>query len=572
MFKKSLLILLLIVISVSFTSNAVFASTGYVPSDDEIMPVDDEKTKPYAFSDINVKIFQPYLNEMDGVTSEMALPEGIISDAQCPVAPIKTLQNRYGALIKTTRTYNEPISLNDIRSLGPNQIIIFSGHGTWINDAIHSTILTGRLFDEEAYKSDPLYRQDVDEGRIINDVGNEAITYRYIEKYCPNLENSFVFLGICQGAYDRSDGETPDYDTTLVNTFIEKGASAVFAYSETTNMRYADLMLYTIIKELGEGKTLNTALSNAKDIYGQNDHSPAESKPLVFYKTPETDYSIDSMINKVSPVSNNYVFDGLEKVGVLSGVGYTLTDVIKATNVGVYSATATLNEGYTWPDGSTDPKNIEWSISKAEYCEESKQDYINSLMPNNIEIKYDGNAHNLMAIRNPKFGKYYFKLSEEASYSVDIPKATNVGTYSIDWYFDGEENAKDIGTPETPITYQTKINKGIRPNMEARIDDYYYGKELPMPYLSMDIEEGTKVDYYYFKLDDLGNEYEWKNMTSTTLEIGKYYIFAKIEESDNYEACETFDSEFEVLEYKTNPSKPDAGYKVPNTGISEYFK
>ncbi len=37
-----------------------------------------------------------------------------------------------------------------------------------------------------------------------------------------------------------------------------------------------------------------------------------------------------------------------------------------AVDVGEYTATATLREGYTWSDGSTDPVDITWFITKAE--------------------------------------------------------------------------------------------------------------------------------------------------------------------------------------------------------------
>ena len=531
------------------------SSTGYVPSEDEIAPVSTITTGDKALSDINIRIFQPFFNEMDETRGDdPALPEGIISDAQCPVAPIKTLQASYGALIKTTRTYNKPISLEDIKSLGPNQIVIFSGHGTWMGEEIHSTILTGRLFDYDAYQNDPLYRQDCDEGRIVEDVGNEAITIKYIQKYCPNLNNSFVFLGICQGAY-HCDGEE-DADQYLVNAFLEKGAAAVFGYSQTTDMRYSNVLVYTIIKDLGEKKSLNEALLDATNKYGTDDSSAAHSKPLVFYKTGTSDFSIDANFNSLAPLAINYVYDGEIKKGVQAGVGYTLTGQVEATNVGNYQATATLLEGYKWPDTeSLDPKTINWSISKASLID-------SDLIPNNIEIKYDTQSHKLMTIRNPKLGKYCFRLEGETSYSEQIPEATSVGTYNIEWYFVGEPNANNVGSASSPVLYTTKIVKGIRPQMEARLNDYYYGKDLPIPYLTIDVEQEANVEYYYFKSGDFYNHHKWENMTSTTLDIGTYNMYAKIAETTNYEALETYDSEFKVLKYI-----PKKEYKVPNTGI-----
>lgn len=572
MLKKLFHITLLGIICISLNTNTVFSNTntGYVPSEDEISPVDKITTGHKALSDINIRIFQPYFDEMDETTSSVIgheLPEGIISDAQCPVAPIKTLQKTYGALIKTTRTYNKPITLEDIQSLGPNQIIIFTGHGTWMGPEIHSTILTGRLFDEDAHENDPLYRQDCDEGRIVNDVGNEAITSKYIEKYCPNLNNSFIFLGVCQGAYRMNDSSDPYKDQALVDAFLNKGAKAVLAYSETTDMRYSNLMVYKVLTELGNGKTLGEAFVNAKNAYGEHDPSYAQSTPLIFPTSTASDFSIDTIFNSDAPIQINYTFDGSPKTGVLNGVGYTLSGNTTKTNAGSYTAVATLLDGFKWPDGTTDTKTINWCIAKASIDKED-------LIPNDIKIKYDGNRHELLTIRNRNLGNYYFRLKGESNYSQNIPTAINVGEYEIEWYFVGGDNVSDIASPSSPILYKTNITKGERSPMEAKLDDYYYGQDLPTPYLSIDVEPEATIEYFYFKSGDFRNHYKWENMTSTSLQPGTYYIYAEIKNSSNYEDCETFDTTFKVLEYipKPEPSSPDTNntYKFPKTGIDSY--
>lgn len=56
---------------------------------------------------------------------------------------------------------------------------------------------------------------------------------------------------------------------------------------------------------------------------------------------------------------------GSEQTGVSEGEGYTLSGTSKATAVGSYTATATLENGYQWADGSQGAKNIPWSIAKA---------------------------------------------------------------------------------------------------------------------------------------------------------------------------------------------------------------
>jgi hypothetical protein len=57
-------------------------------------------------------------------------------------------------------------------------------------------------------------------------------------------------------------------------------------------------------------------------------------------------------------------YNGAEQTGVPVGEGYTITGNT-GINAGGYTATATLDDGYAWSDGSVDNKTIEWSIAKA---------------------------------------------------------------------------------------------------------------------------------------------------------------------------------------------------------------
>ena len=57
------------------------------------------------------------------------------------------------------------------------------------------------------------------------------------------------------------------------------------------------------------------------------------------------------------------IYDGSEQVGVKSGEGYALAGE-KATNAGNYTATAALEDGYVWSNGSSDPAKVDWSIAQ----------------------------------------------------------------------------------------------------------------------------------------------------------------------------------------------------------------
>ena len=58
-------------------------------------------------------------------------------------------------------------------------------------------------------------------------------------------------------------------------------------------------------------------------------------------------------------------YTGSEQTGVLEGEGYTL-EGHKATDAGFYTATATLNPGFKWSDGTEEVKTIKWAIGVVE--------------------------------------------------------------------------------------------------------------------------------------------------------------------------------------------------------------
>lgn len=70
---------------------------------------------------------------------------------------------------------------------------------------------------------------------------------------------------------------------------------------------------------------------------------------------------------KVTPPAarTGLTYTGSAQQGVPTGASYTLSGTYSATNAGTYTAYATLAEGYSWSDGTTDPKAITWSIAKA---------------------------------------------------------------------------------------------------------------------------------------------------------------------------------------------------------------
>ena len=59
------------------------------------------------------------------------------------------------------------------------------------------------------------------------------------------------------------------------------------------------------------------------------------------------------------------VYTGVAQTGVAAGEGYSVSGTAAATNAGDYNATATLEDGYAWSDGTTDDVIVSWSIARA---------------------------------------------------------------------------------------------------------------------------------------------------------------------------------------------------------------
>ena len=112
--------------------------------------------------------------------------------------------------------------------------------------------------------------------------------------------------------------------------------------------------------------------------------------------------------NTVPSAVTGLVYDGKAKTGVIAGYGHTVGYTISgnvATNAGDYVATATPDAYCVWPDGSSDPTNIQWSIAKAEYDMhgvsfidatfvvdgEAHSIYVSGDLPDGVAVSYSGN-------------------------------------------------------------------------------------------------------------------------------------------------------------------------------------
>ena len=232
----------------------------------------------------NMMIYQEAKEVVDG---RQPLPDGFHNDSELMPAVSKDLANEFVHVSYDEKDFVKglPLSKEFLRSLGPNQVVMMLGHGTYV-EGYHSTLNTGREFSWEDYQNDPTYREDVRNGLIVDTPGGEAFTTRYIDKYVGDLTNTFIYFGECESAKDNA----------LANCFLAKGAAALVANTEAISMRYGDLMQYTTVKNLttkkedGSYLTVKEALQLAKDKYGECDPDGLHSTPTLF---GNENYSLD---------------------------------------------------------------------------------------------------------------------------------------------------------------------------------------------------------------------------------------------------------------------------------------
>ena len=227
-------------------------------------------------TNISVLTLQPCLNTYSSDINEyLSLPD-LSAEKISGNLPLYTFraENNYD---------NQEVTLNLIKALSENQVIIWHGHGGYSN-SLHSYLLTGEEFDWDAWWQNPIYCLDSLQNRIIEcSNGNVAFTSKYVDKYCNNLNGTFLYLAACQSGKDN----------VLVDSFLGKGAEAVVANSETIytvyNLQIQSATLNNMTQyneKTGNLYTLEEALAMAKKEFGENDSAYGDKEeiatPLIF--------------------------------------------------------------------------------------------------------------------------------------------------------------------------------------------------------------------------------------------------------------------------------------------------
>lgn len=247
-----------LILSYSRTDNAVFMrnkyglTIAYIPEVDYLDLSNDRS--------MQIITFQPCLSTYENILSNyMTFPD----------VAAQIITRYFDNYSFSDNSDNASVTLSKIRGISANSVVLWHGHGKYYNDKIGSILLTGEDFNLDAWLWNPVYWWDCVQERIVHDwTGKVRISGRYIDKYCGDMTNSMIYLGACQSGYD----------STLADSFLSKGASAVIANSDSIITPYNLSMIKSTIEYMcrintntANYYTLEEALSAAFNDNGAND-------------------------------------------------------------------------------------------------------------------------------------------------------------------------------------------------------------------------------------------------------------------------------------------------------------
>jgi len=178
--------------------------------------------------------------------------------------------------IKCVGNYdNEEINLGVIEQFSKNQIILWNGHGEYLEE-FGSFLFTKENYEELMSKLLP--GEEIEGALMISGFQNGevmiAINHKYITNHMNNISDSFVYLGACKSMQDDR----------LANAFMEKGAAGVVGFDNTVQAIYDRKFaegIFSYLTKLNQksGKyfTLKEAFEKTNDVLGINEFSYIDS-------------------------------------------------------------------------------------------------------------------------------------------------------------------------------------------------------------------------------------------------------------------------------------------------------
>ena len=225
------------------------------------------------------------------------------------------------------------------------------------------------------------------------------------------------------------------------------------------------------------------------------------------------------------------VYNGETQTGVVlpENALFTLTGNT-AKNAGEYTATASLlsKRNYVWADGTSDDKRIEWSIARASVTPPAAV----------TGLVYNGETQTGVV------------LPENALFTLTGNTAKNAGEYTATASLVSKQNYvwADGTSDDKQIAWS--IAKAVLSDITVLMESYAQGKTPSTPALSANPDHAA-VRFYYSTRNLNSGGTLWSAEKGKTLSVGVHYIYAELDESENYLAYTTAPTSFVVYTLAT---------------------
>ena len=225
------------------------------------------------------------------------------------------------------------------------------------------------------------------------------------------------------------------------------------------------------------------------------------------------------------------VYNGETQTGVElpENALFTLTGNT-AKNAGEYTATASLlsKQNYVWSDGTSDDKRIEWSIARASVTPPAAV----------TGLVYNGETQTGVV------------LPENALFTLTGNTAKNAGEYTATASLVSKQNYVWADGTSDDKRIEWSIAKAVLSDITVLMESFAQGKTPSTPALSANPDHAA-VRFYYSTRNLNSGGTLWSAEKGKTLSVGVHYIYAELDESENYLAYTTAPTSFVVYTLAT---------------------
>lgn len=146
------------------------------------------------------------------------------------------------------------------------------------------------------------------------------------------------------------------------------------------------------------------------------------------------------------------------------------------------------------------------------------------------DIIYNGQAQKLMSDGISKDGRWLYCLDQTGEWRYELPSVAEAGSYTVEYYFEGDKNHKDAGSKEEPfgsvsvMIEKAGADEGEIPVAVTGLVSDGENKKLVL--------EGKSADGIYQY--SLGFPGEWSEMVPSVKEAGIYIIYYYLKGDKNH--------------------------------------